>query len=46
MDLRDICWNCVGWIDLSQDRGCLRDLVNTVHNILGIYLLDEELVAS
>jgi hypothetical protein len=33
MDLRDIGWGSVDWIQLAQDRGRLRDLVNTVMNL-------------
>jgi hypothetical protein len=33
MDLREIGWGCMGWIDLSQDRDHLRDLVNAVMNL-------------
>jgi hypothetical protein len=30
MDLRDIGWDGTAWIDLAQDRGQWRALVNTV----------------
>jgi hypothetical protein len=30
MDLREIGWGCMDRIDLSEDRGQLRALVNTV----------------
>jgi hypothetical protein len=30
MDLREIGWDCVDWIDLAQDRVQWRALVNTV----------------
>jgi hypothetical protein len=33
MDLREIGWNGVDWIDLAQDRDQWRALVNTVMNI-------------
>jgi hypothetical protein len=33
MDLREIGWDGVDWIDISQDRGQWRVLVNTVLNI-------------
>jgi hypothetical protein len=33
MDLREIGWAGVGWIDLAQDRDQWRALVNTVMNI-------------
>jgi hypothetical protein len=33
MDLRDIGWGSVDWIQLAQDRGRWRALVNTVMNL-------------
>jgi hypothetical protein len=30
MDLREIGWDCMDWIDLVQDRDQWRALVNTV----------------
>jgi hypothetical protein len=30
MDLRDIGWDDMGWIDLAQDRDQWRVLVNTI----------------
>jgi hypothetical protein len=30
MDLADIEWDCMGWIDLAQDRDQWRTLVNVV----------------
>jgi hypothetical protein len=27
MDLKDACWEGVGWIDLAQDSGNLRETV-------------------
>jgi hypothetical protein len=30
MDLREIGWDCVDWVDLAQDRDQWRALVNTV----------------
>jgi hypothetical protein len=33
MDLREIGWGSVDWIQLSQDRDRWRDLVNTVMNL-------------
>jgi hypothetical protein len=33
MDLREIGWNGVDWIDLAQDRDQWRALVNTVMNL-------------
>jgi hypothetical protein len=32
MDLREIVWDGVDWIDISQDRDQWRVLVNTVMN--------------
>jgi hypothetical protein len=34
MDLREIGWEGVGWINLAQDRGWQWALVNTVMNLL------------
>jgi hypothetical protein len=33
IDLREIGWNVMDWIDLAQDRDQLRALVNTVLNL-------------
>jgi hypothetical protein len=33
MDLREIGWGGMDWIDMAEDRGKWRDLVNTVMNI-------------
>jgi hypothetical protein len=33
MDLREIEWGRMDWIDLAQDRGQWRALVNTVMNL-------------
>jgi hypothetical protein len=33
MDLREIGWDGVDWIAMTQDRGQWRDLVNTVLNL-------------
>jgi hypothetical protein len=33
MNLREIKWDGVDWIDLPQDRGQWRALVNTVINL-------------
>jgi hypothetical protein len=33
MDLREIGWGDLDWIDLAQDRDKLRALVNTVMNL-------------
>jgi hypothetical protein len=33
MDLREIGWEGLDWIDLAQDRGQWRALVNTVMNL-------------
>jgi hypothetical protein len=35
MDLREIGWNGMEWIDLAQDRNQWRALVNTVMNFRG-----------
>jgi len=34
MDLSEIGWECVDWIDLAQGRDQLRTFVNTIINIL------------
>jgi hypothetical protein len=33
IDLREIEWDRMGWIDLAQDRGQWRALVNTMMNL-------------
>jgi hypothetical protein len=33
MDLREIGWDCMNWIHLTQDRDRWRALVNTVMNL-------------
>jgi hypothetical protein len=33
MDLREIGWDGMDWIDLAQDRNRWRALVNTVMNL-------------
>jgi hypothetical protein len=33
MDLREIGWDGMDWIELTQDRDQWRDLVNTVMNL-------------
>jgi hypothetical protein len=33
MDLREIRWDGMDWIDLAQDREQWKDLVNTVINL-------------
>jgi hypothetical protein len=33
MDLREIGWDVVDWIDMAQDRDQWRALVNTVLNL-------------
>jgi hypothetical protein len=33
MDLREIVWDVMDWIDLAQDRDQWRTIVNTVMNI-------------
>jgi hypothetical protein len=35
MDLREIGWDGMEWIDLAQDRDQRRALVNTVMNLRG-----------
>jgi hypothetical protein len=35
MDLRELGWDGIDWIDLSQDRNQWRALVNTVMNLSG-----------
>jgi hypothetical protein len=34
MDLREIGWGCMDWIDLAQNRDKWRALLNTVMNLL------------
>jgi hypothetical protein len=33
LDLREIRWDCVGWIDLAQDRDQWSALVNSVTSL-------------
>jgi hypothetical protein len=33
MDLREIGWDLVDWIDMAQDRDQYRALVNTILNL-------------
>jgi hypothetical protein len=33
MDLREMGWGCMDWIDVAQDREQWRALVNTVMNL-------------
>jgi hypothetical protein len=33
MDLREIGWGCMDWIDMPRDRDEWRALVNTVMNL-------------
>jgi hypothetical protein len=33
IDLREIAWDSMGWIELAQDRDQWRALVNTVMNL-------------
>jgi hypothetical protein len=33
IDLREIGWDCMNWIDLAQVRGQWRALVNTLMNL-------------
>jgi hypothetical protein len=35
IDLREIVWGGMAWIDLAQERDQERALVNTVMNLLG-----------
>jgi hypothetical protein len=35
MDLKEVGWGGVGWIDLAQDRDQWKALVNTVMNFRG-----------
>jgi hypothetical protein len=51
MDLREIGWGGMDWIDLAQDRDQWRALMNTVMNLrvpkmLGISLLAAQMGAS
>jgi hypothetical protein len=39
IDLREIGWNSMDWIDLPQDRDQWRALVNTVMNLGSLKLL-------
>jgi hypothetical protein len=34
MDVKEIGWDCVDWIDMAEDRDQRRVLVNTVLNLL------------
>jgi hypothetical protein len=33
IDLREIGWDCMDWIDVTQDRDQWRAVVNTVMNL-------------
>ena len=33
MDLQEVGWDCVAWIDMVQDRGRWRALMNAVINL-------------
>jgi hypothetical protein len=51
MDLREIGWIVMDWIDLAQDRDQWRALLNTImnlqiHEILGSSWATERLAAS
>jgi hypothetical protein len=35
MDLREMEWGDMGWIDLAQDRGQWKAFVNTLMNVRG-----------
>jgi hypothetical protein len=39
MDLREIEWDGVDWIDIAQDRDHWRALVNTILNLRGNKML-------
>jgi len=34
MDIQDVGWECMDWIDLAEDRDRRRALVNAVMNLL------------
>jgi hypothetical protein len=38
MDLREIGWDGVDWIDMAQDRDQWRALVNTVLNCCALFV--------
>jgi hypothetical protein len=40
MDLREIGWGGMDWIDLAQDWDQCRALVNTMHEPLGSIILE------
>jgi hypothetical protein len=51
IDLREIGWGCIDWIDLAQDRDECRTLVNTVmnlgfHKMFGISSVAAQMAAS
>jgi hypothetical protein len=46
MDLQEVGWGGMDWIDRAQDRDRLRALVNTVMNLRGISSLAENRLAS
>jgi hypothetical protein len=51
MDLREIGWHGMDWIDLAEDRGQCRALVDMVMNVqvpynVGNFLIAEQLVTS
>jgi hypothetical protein len=46
MDLREVEWDGIDWIDLTQDRDQWRALVNTVMNLqVGNFLIAAEFAA-
>jgi hypothetical protein len=45
MDIREIKWYDMDWIELAQDRDQWRALVNTVMN-LGVPLIAEKFLSS
>jgi hypothetical protein len=46
MDLREIGWGGMDWIDLGRDRDQCRGLVNTVMNFRVLYMLGNSWVAG
>ena len=43
MDLQEVGWGIMDWIDLAQDRDLWWTLVNTVMNLLGSIKCGENL---
>jgi hypothetical protein len=46
MDLSEVGWESMDWIDVAQDRDRWRGFVNMVMNLRGIYWLAEDLLPS